>query len=206
MWEIIFNYKKYNLNYVFKASFDKANRSSIDSDRGVGLERSCILFEKIKKDFNVPIITDVHECWQCEQIAPYVDIIQIPAMLSRQTDLIISSARKKIVNIKKGQFMSPQSLGEAIKKAESTNNQKILITERGTSFGYEKLVVDFCGIYEIKKYGYPLILDVTHAVQNRNAGMGNQEYVETLALAGVASGIAGLFFEVHHNPEKSIMW
>lgn len=95
MWEIIFNYKKYNLNYVFKASFDKANRSSIDSDRGVGLERSCILFEKIKKDFNVPIITDVHECWQCEQIAPYVDIIQIPAMLSRQTDLIISSARKK---------------------------------------------------------------------------------------------------------------
>lgn len=100
--------------------------------------------------------------------------------------------------------MSPQSLGEAIKKAESTNNQKILITERGTSFGYEKLVVDFCGIYEIKKYGYPLILDVTHAVQNRNAGMGNQEYVETLALAGVASGIAGLFFEVHHNLEKAL--
>ncbi len=196
---------KYGLGYIFKTSFDKANRQSIDSARGIGLEKSLRVFERIKNEYGVPIITDVHECWQCDVVSKYVDILQIPAMLSRQTDLIVSAAKtQKTINIKKGQFMSPRSLVGAIKKIESTGNKNILLTDRGSSFGYERLVVDFCGIHDMKKTQYPVILDVTHAIQNQTINGENQEYALPLAMAGTGVGIAGLFFEVHPSPLEAL--
>lgn len=196
---------KYGVGYIFKTSFDKANRQSIDSARGIGLDQSLRVFERIRNEYHVPIITDVHECWQCDIVSKYVDILQIPAMLSRQTDLIVTAAQtQKPINIKKGQFMSPRSILGAIKKIESTGNRNILLTDRGSSFGYERLVVDFCGIHDMKKTGYPVILDVTHAIQNQTSNGENQEYAFPLTMAGVGVGIAGLFFEVHSNPNQAL--
>ena len=199
-----------NLNFIFKASFDKANRSSFNSERGVGLEKSLQIFEEIKKKYNCPILTDVHNENQCEIISQseIIDIIQIPAFLCRQTDLLIAAgSTNKIINIKKGQFLSPYDMQNIIEKINFTNNDNILLTERGTCFGYNNLVSDFRSIEIMKKTGYPVIFDATHSVQEPGGlgtkSGGKREFIPTLSKAAVSIGIAGLFIETHDNPDKA---
>jgi len=198
-----------NVPFIFKASFDKANRTSIKSYRGPGLKRGLEILARIKEKFGVPILTDVHETSQVGPVAEVCDIIQVPAFLSRQTDLLIEAGRSgAVVNIKKGQFLSPWEIGHAICKVESTRNHRILITERGASFGYNNLVVDMRGIAIMKEFGYPVILDVTHALQlpggeGKRSG-GQPQFIETLARAGVAAGIDGVFMEVHDHPSRAL--
>ena len=202
---------KHNINFVFKSSFDKANRSSINSNRGISIDRAEKIFEKIKSSFNCPILTDVHNESQCEYFAnsETVDILQIPAFLCRQTDLLISAAKtNKIINIKKGQFLSPYEVPNIFKKIESTGNKKIMITERGTSFGYNNLVNDFKALEIMKKYSYPVIFDSTHSVQEPGGlgekSGGKREFVTTLSKAAAAIGVAGIFIETHDNPDKAL--
>lgn len=201
--------ERLGIPYIFKASFDKANRSSIDSFRGPGLEKGLRILEKIKTEFNVPILTDVHESQQAAPAAGVVDILQLPAFLSRQTDLVVSLAKTKaVINIKKAQFLSPQEMGNIIKKCENSGNSQLILCERGTSFGYNNLVVDMLGLSAIKEFAYPVLFDVTHSLQQPgglgNAAGGRRESVRELALAGLSQIIAGLFLEAHPEPEKAL--
>ena len=199
-----------NTNYIFKASFDKANRTSIKSERGIGLNESLKIFEEIKNNFKSPIITDVHNEDQCKELAnsDVVDVIQIPAFLCRQTDLLIAAGNtKKIINIKKGQFLSPQDIPNIIEKIKSTKNENILITERGTSFGYNNLISDFRSLEIMKEYEFPIIFDATHSVQEpgglgQSSG-GNRAFVPILSTAAVSVGIAGIFIETHDDPDNA---
>ena len=201
--------ERLGIPYIFKASFDKANRSSIDSFRGPGLEKGLRILEKIKTEFDVPILTDVHESQQAAPAAGVVDILQLPAFLSRQTDLVVSLAKTKaVINIKKAQFLSPQEMGNIIKKCENSGNSQLILCERGTSFGYNNLVVDMLGLSAIKEFAYPVLFDVTHSLQQPgglgNAAGGRRESVRELALAGLSQKIAGLFLEAHPEPEKAL--
>lgn len=198
--------EKIGINYVFKASFDKANRSSIDSYRGLGIEEGLEILSEIKKEYNVPIVTDIHEPYQAEITAKVADIIQIPAFLCRQTDLLVAAAKTgKIVNIKKGQFLSPYQMKPLAKKVLDSGNDKILFTDRGASFGYNNLVSDMRGIKIMQDIGYPVIFDATHSVQipggKGESSGGERQFVPLLAKAAVASGAKGLFFEVHPEPQ-----
>ena len=200
---------KHNIPFVFKASFDKANRSSIDSYRGPGLEAGKKIFESIKKNISVPIITDIHEEGQIEEISQVVDILQIPAFLCRQTDLISEACKTQLpLNIKKGQFLSPYQMKNIIEKCNSFGNDNIILCERGSSFGYDNLIVDFLGISEQKAFNYPIILDVTHSLQlpggQGNSAGGRSHQAEDLARAAIALKISGLFIEVHPNPDKAL--
>lgn len=202
-------FKAAGKKFVLKASFDKANRSSIGSFRGIGLVRAIKLLKDVKKELNVPILADVHEPYQAEIIAQSADVLQIPAFLCRQTDLVVACAKtKKTINVKKGQFLSPRDMQNIIEKIESTNNKSILLTERGTSFGYGDLVVDMRSIEIMKQAGYPVIFDCTHSVQKPgslgNSTGGNREFILPLAKAATAIGIAGLFMEAHQNPKKAL--
>ena len=198
------------IKLIFKSSFDKANRSSINSDRGIKLDDALKIFEKIKNDFNLPILSDIHNEDQCNQLSQdsIIDILQIPAFLCRQTDLLLAAGRtKKIINVKKGQFLSPSDVKNIFVKIESTNNKNIMITERGTSFGYNTLVNDFKGLDIMKNYEYPIIFDASHSVQ-QPGGMGNKssgqrEHIPSLCKAAVSIGIAGLFLETHNDPDNA---
>lgn len=195
--------------YIFKASYDKANRSSVNSFRGPGLTEGLRILGKIKKDLNLPILTDIHEPWHAVPAAEVADILQIPAFLARQTDLLVAAARTgRIINIKKPQFVSPWDMKNAVEKVESTGNKKIVLTERGASFGYQNLVVDFRSFPVLKKFGYPVIFDVTHSVQlpggQGHASGGQPEFIEPLARAGVAAGVDGIFLETHDNPAAAL--
>lgn len=197
------------VDYYFKASFDKANRTSIHSYRGPGIKDGLRILQKVKDTYGLKIVTDIHEPWQAEPVSKVADIIQIPAFLCRQTDLLVAAAKTgKVINIKKAQFLAPWDMKNVVTKLEESGNKNIMLCERGTSFGYNTLVVDMTGIQEMKKFGYPVIFDATHSVQkpggNGDATGGNREYVETLAKAAVAAGADALFFEVHMDPDKAL--
>ena len=199
--------QKLDINFVFKGSYKKANRSRIDSFTGIGDEKALEIIKKVGCSFSIPTTTDIHETKDAELAAQFVDILQIPAFLARQTDLLVSAAKTgKIVNIKKGQFMSPESMRHAVGKVTDSGNKNVLITERGNMFGYQDLIVDFRGIPVMKNYA-PVILDVTHSLQqpNQKAGVtgGRPEMIETIAKAGIASGVDGLFIETHPSPKNA---
>lgn len=201
--------QRFDLDYFFKASFDKANRTSIESYRGPGIIEGLEILQKIKQKLNVKIVTDIHEPWQAEEASRVADMIQIPAFLCRQTDLLVAAGKTgKIINIKKAQFLAPWDMKNVIEKVRSTGNHNIMLCERGTVFGYNRLVVDMTSIIEMKKFGYPVIMDATHSVQlpggSGNKTNGNREYIEPLAKAALAVGADALFFEVHPNPDKSL--
>jgi len=195
--------------YIFKASYDKANRSSVSSYRGPGLKNGLKILAKIKKKTGLAVLTDVHQASEVEAAAEVCDILQIPAFLSRQTDLLVAAGKSgRVVNIKKGQFLSPAEMGNAAEKVTSTGNEKIILTERGNSFGYQNLVVDMRSFPIMRKFGYPVVFDVTHSVQlpgreGKSSG-GQPEFIEPLARAGVAAGVDGIFLEVHDNPAKAL--
>lgn len=198
-----------DVDFYFKASFDKANRTSIESYRGPGIDEGIRILKQIKEDYDVKLVTDIHEPWQAQRVAEVVDIIQIPAFLCRQTDLLVAAAETgKIVNVKKAQFLAPWDMKNVAAKIEQAGNHHILLCERGTTFGYNTLVVDMTGIIEMKKLGYPVVMDATHSVQKPggkgNATGGNREYVEPLAKAAVAAGADALFFEVHPDPDQAL--
>jgi len=200
--------QKLNIPYVFKASFDKANRSSINSYRGPGLDEGLKIFQEIKSQFGVPILTDVHEPYQAQPVAEVCDIIQLPAFLSRQTDLVAAMAKTgAIINIKKAQFLAPQEMKHIMQKCNEAGNDQLILCERGSSFGYNNLVVDMLGFGEMKKFGYPVFFDVTHSLQMpgglANAAGGRRAQVTELARAGMAVGLAGLFLEAHPEPENA---
>jgi 2-dehydro-3-deoxyphosphooctonate aldolase (KDO 8-P synthase) len=195
--------------YIFKASYDKANRTSVSSYRGPGLKDGLKILAKIKKKTGLPILTDVHQATEVEAAAEVCDILQIPAFLSRQTDLLVAAGKSgRVVNIKKGQFLSPSEMASAAEKVASTGNEKIILTERGNSFGYQNLVVDMRSFPIMRKFGYPVVFDVTHSVQlpggeGKSSG-GQPEFIEPLARAGVAAGVDGIFLEVHDSPAKAL--
>ncbi|MGI6226641.1 MAG: 3-deoxy-8-phosphooctulonate synthase [Peptococcales bacterium] len=196
------------IEYVFKASFDKANRTSIYSYRGPGMEEGLRILKKVKDVYGLKIVTDIHEPYQAEPVSKVADIIQIPAFLCRQTDLLIAAAKTgKEINIKKAQFLAPWDMKNVINKLEESGNTNINLTERGSTFGYNNLVVDMTSIVEMKKFGYPVIFDATHSVQKPggkgNSTGGNREYVEYLAKAAIAVGADGLFMEVHPDPDNA---
>lgn len=196
------------IDYIFKASFDKANRSSIHSYRGPGLEEGLKMLQKVKDTYGIPVVTDVHEAWQCAKVAEVADLLQIPAFLCRQTDLLIAAAQTgKAVNIKKGQFLAPWDMKNIVVKMEESGNEGILLCERGSTFGYNNMVVDMRSLLEMRKFGYPVVFDVTHAVQKPGglgtATSGDREYVYPLMRAGLAVGIDAIFAEVHPNPEEA---
>ena len=207
--------ERLGITLYFKSSYDKANRTSI-SERGVGMEKGLEILQEVKSTFGLPILTDVHESWQCAPVAEVADVLQIPAFLSRQTDLLVAAAKTgKVVNVKKGQFMAPWDMRGAIAKIEANRAQGlkgekvgIWLTERGSSFGYGNLVVDMTSLVKMREYGYPVVFDATHSVQqpSSQAGVtgGNREMVPHLIRAAVAVGIDGLFLEVHPDPEKAI--
>ena len=200
--------KKLKINFIYKTSFDKANRTSLKGKRGLGLAKSLLIFDEIKKKFKVPILTDVHTPEQCSLVSKHVDILQIPAFLCRQTDLLIAAAKtKKIINVKKGQFLAPWDMGNVVNKIKNSGNNNILVTERGVSFGYNTLVSDFRAIPTLVKLGYPVIFDATHSVQQPGgkgtASGGQREFVEPLSKAAVAIGVAAIFIETHENPDRA---
>ena len=199
---------KLNIGFVYKTSFDKANRTSLKGVRGAGLENSLPIFDKIKKELKVPILTDVHNEVHCEVVSKHVDILQIPAFLCRQTDLLVAAAKtKKIINVKKGQFLAPWDMVNVTKKISDTGNDNILVTERGASFGYNTLVSDMRSIPIMIKNGYPVIFDATHSVQQPGGlgekSGGQREFVEYLARAASAVGIAAIFIETHQDPDNA---
>lgn len=201
--------EKYSINLIFKASFDKANRSSIESFRGPGIRLGLQILSKVKRETSLPITTDIHLPIQANPVAEVVDLIQIPAFLSRQTDLLLAAAKTgKPVNIKKAQFMSPEDINAVIAKVETTGNKSIILTERGSCFGYNDLVVDPRSIPIMKKTGYPVLLDVTHSLQHPsqygNHSGGSPEFIPDLAKMGAALNCDGMFFEVHPNPESAL--
>ncbi|MBS24829.1 MAG: 3-deoxy-8-phosphooctulonate synthase [Gammaproteobacteria bacterium] len=195
--------------FVFKASFDKANRSSINSFRGPGLEEGLNWLAEVKSQFNIPIITDIHEPDQAAAVSEIADVLQLPAFLSRQTDLVVSMAKTgAAINIKKAQFLAPQEMAHILNKFESAGNQRLILCERGSSFGYNNLVVDMLGFSIMKQFGYPVIFDVTHALQKpgglANSADGRRQQATALAKAGLSQGIAGLFLEAHPDPDNAL--
>lgn len=215
-WDITFNTAKFlkdlagelGFNLVFKSSFDKANRTSIDSFRGPGLKEGLAILSEIKAKLGVALLSDVHDEAQCQQAGTVLDVLQIPAFLCRQTDLVVAAARTgKAVNIKKGQFASPQEMGNAIAKVTDAGNDNVFITERGTTFGYNNLVVDFRSLPIMQAFGKPVIFDATHSVQLPGGGgtvsSGQRQYVPTLAKAAVVAGCDGIFMETHPNPDEA---
>ena len=200
--------KELKVGYVFKASFDKANRTSVDSFRGPGIDEGLDILAEIRATFDVPVLTDVHEPWQCARAAQVCDILQIPAFLARQTDLVIAAGETgAVVNVKKGQFMAPEDMGQVIRKIESTGNRRILLCERGSSFGYRNLVADMRSLAIMREFGYPVVFDATHSVQlpggNGVCSGGQRQFVPVLSRAAVAAGVAGLFMETHPEPAKA---
>ncbi len=198
-----------NIPFIFKSSYDKANRTSIKSYRGLGLDKGLEILEKVKREFDIPLLVDVHQIEEVKLVSKVADILQVPAFLCRQTDLIISIAKTgKPINVKKGQFLAPWDMQNVIEKIESTGNKNILLTERGSCFGYNNLVVDMKSLPIIRSFGYPVVFDATHSVQKPGGKgtttAGEREYVPFLAQAAVATGIDGLFLEVHPQPEKAL--
>ena len=208
--EVVKNISEHvGVEYYFKASFDKANRTSVSSFRGPGIEEGLRILQKVKDVYGLKICTDIHEPWQAEMAANVADIIQIPAFLCRQTDLLVAAAKtRKQINIKKAQFLAPQDMRNVVKKIENCGNRNILLCERGSVFGYNSLIVDMTSIVEMKKLGYPVVFDATHSVQKPGGGgdftSGNREYIEPLAKAAVAAGANVLFFEVHPDPDHAL--
>tara|TARA_B110000438_G_scaffold219188_1_gene212124 strand:+ start:964 stop:1800 length:837 start_codon:yes stop_codon:yes gene_type:complete len=200
--------KKIGLGFIYKTSFDKANRTSSSSKRGMGMEKSLPIFDKIRNDLDIPVLTDIHSIDQCEVVAKHVDVLQIPAFLCRQTDLLIAAAKTgKIINVKKGQFLAPWDMVNVTKKIEESGNQNILVTERGASFGYNTLVSDMRSLPIMAKNGFPVVFDATHSVQ-QPGGMGDKsggqrEFVEYLARAAIAVGVAAVFMETHPDPDNA---
>lgn len=191
--------------FVFKGSYRKANRSRMDSFSGIGDEKALQILKKVSERFDVPVVTDIHSAAEAEMAAEYVDVLQIPAFLCRQTDILVAAAETgKVVNIKKGQFLSPESMQFAAKKVVDCGNKNVMLTDRGTSFGYQDLIVDYRGLTEMQKFGFPVVLDITHSLQqpNQTSGVtgGNPHLIETIARAGVAVGVDGLFMETHPDP------
>ena len=200
--------EKLGVGLIYKTSFDKANRTSLKGKRGAGLEKSLPVFDKIRKDLGIPVLTDVHKADQCAVVSKHVDILQIPAFLCRQTDLLVAAAKTgKIINVKKGQFLAPWDMVNVTKKIEDSGNKNILVTERGASFGYNTLVSDMRSLPIMAKNGYPVVFDATHSVQ-QPGGMGDKsggqrEFVEHLARAAIAVGVAAVFMETHPDPDKA---
>jgi 2-dehydro-3-deoxyphosphooctonate aldolase (KDO 8-P synthase) len=195
--------------YVFKASFDKANRTSLTSFRGPGIDEGLAVLKRVKAALGVPVLTDIHEPWQAERVAEVADVLQIPAFLSRQTDLVVAAARTgRVVNIKKGQFLAPNDMRHAVNKVRASGNDRVCLTERGYSFGYNNLVVDMRAFPMMRALGVPVIFDVTHSLQLPGAGdgvtAGLAEYIEPLACAGVGAGVDGVFLEVHEDPSRAM--
>lgn len=198
---------KLHIPYVFKGSFKKANRSRIDSFTGIGDEKALKILKKIRDTFDVPTVTDIHEVEDAEKAAEYVDVLQIPAFLVRQTDLVVAAAKTdKVVNLKKGQFMSPGAMKHAVQKVLDSKNQKVMVTDRGTMFGYQDMIVDFRGIPEMRKFA-TTVLDVTHSLQqpNQSSGVtgGRPDMIETIARAGIVNNVDGLFIETHYDPANA---
>ena len=201
--------KSLGIPYVFKSSFDKANRTSIKSFRGPGMEKGLEVLAKVKKQLGLPVLTDVHTEEQATEAGRVVDVLQIPAFLCRQTDLLIAAAKTgKVVNVKKGQFLSPLEMGHAVKKVEECGNRRIVLTERGSSFGYNNLIVDMRSFPILRSFGYPVVFDATHSVQLPGGGgtksSGQREFVEPLACAAAGAGVDGFFMEVHPNPDEAL--
>jgi 2-dehydro-3-deoxyphosphooctonate aldolase (KDO 8-P synthase) len=201
--------KSLGIPYVFKASFDKANRTSIKSYRGPGIEQGLAVLKKVKDQLSLPVLTDVHTDEQATEAGKIVDVLQIPAFLCRQTDLLIAAAKTgKVVNVKKGQFLSPPEMANAVKKVEECGSQRIVLTERGSSFGYNNLVVDMRSFPIMRSFGYPVVFDATHSVQLPGGGgtksSGQREFVEPLACAAAGAGVDGFFMEVHPNPDEAL--
>ena len=199
---------KYNIGFIYKTSFDKANRTSLKGKRGAGLEKSLPVFDKIKKELNIPVLTDIHNEDQCTLVSKHVDVLQIPAFLCRQTDLLIAAAKtKKIINVKKGQFLAPWDMVNVTKKISDSGNNNILVTERGASFGYNTLVSDMRSIPIMAKNGYPVVFDGTHSVQQPGGlgvkSGGQREFIEYLTRAAVAVGVAAVFLETHQDPDNA---
>ena len=196
------------INLIYKTSYDKANRTSLKGKRGIGLDKSLPIFDKIRKEVGIPVLTDVHTAEQCSMVANHVDVLQIPAFLCRQTDLLIAAAKTgKIINVKKGQFLAPWDMTNVIKKIEGSGNKNILITERGASFGYNTLVSDMRALPIMSKFGFPIVFDATHSVQ-QPGGMGEKsggqrEFVPYLARAAVAVGVGAIFMETHEDPDNA---
>jgi len=206
--EILNICNKLEIPFIFKGSYRKANRSRIDSFTGIGDMEALSILKKVGEKFNIPTVTDIHSAEEANIAAQYVDVLQIPAFLCRQTDLLVAAAKTgKVVNIKKGQFLSPNSMENTITKVKESGNNTIMITERGTMFGYQDMVVDFRGITTMKQFGVPVIMDITHSLQqpNQDNGItgGNPEMIETIAKAAIATGVDGIFLETHPNPSES---
>lgn len=198
---------KLSIPYIFKGSFKKANRSRVDSFTGIGDEKALKILQKVSQTFSVPVVTDIHDVLDAEKAAEFVDVLQIPAFLVRQTDLVVAAAKTgKVVNLKKGQFMSPESMRHAVQKVLDSQNQQVMITDRGTMFGYQDLIVDFRGIPTMREFS-PVVLDVTHSLQqpNQDSGVtgGRPEMIETIARAGVANNVDGIFIETHFDPKNA---
>ncbi|KAA6343236.1 2-dehydro-3-deoxyphosphooctonate aldolase [termite gut metagenome] len=196
---------KLNIPYIFKGSYRKANRSRLDSFTGIGDEKALKILKKVNETFGIPVVTDIHSCEEAAMAAEYTDILQIPAFLCRQTDLLVAAAQTgKVVNIKKGQFLSPSAMKFAAGKVVEAGNTNVMLTERGTTFGYQDLIVDFRSIPEMQSFGFPVILDITHSLQqpNQTSGItgGMPHLIETIAKAGIAVGVDGIFIETHENP------
>jgi len=201
--------EKHQTPLIFKSSYKKANRTSLRSFTGLGMKKGLAILKKVKKEFNVPILTDIHTEEEAKPAAEVADVLQIPAFLSRQTDLIVAAAKTgRAVNLKKGQFLAPEDMRTAVEKAASTGNKKILVTERGTSFGYHNLVVDFRSLLIMRSFGYPVVFDATHSVQlpggNSNTSGGQPQFIIPLAKAAVAVGVDALFVETHPNPSRAL--
>lgn len=201
--------KSLGIQYIFKGSFDKANRSNLHAGRAVGMEKGLQILNDIREKYQIPVTTDIHESCQCAEAAKVVDVLQIPAYLCRQTDLLLAAAKTgKVINVKKGQFMAPWNMDNVVEKILSCDNEKIILCERGTSFGYNRLVVDMQGLVDMRKFGYPVFLDATHAVQYPGSGKeftsGNREFVPYLINAGLAVGIDGIFAEIHPDPDHAV--
>lgn len=199
----------YDVDFYFKASFDKANRTSVHSYRGPGIDEGMRILRRVKEEYEIKIVTDIHEPWQAAKAAEVADVLQIPAFLCRQTDLLNAAAKtQRIINVKKAQFLAPWDMQNVVHKIEESGNNRIMLCERGTTFGYNTLVVDMSGIVEMKKFGYPVIYDATHSVQkpggNGDATGGKREYVKYLARAAAAVGVDGIFAEVHPEPDKAL--
>jgi len=200
--------EKFGITIYFKASYDKANRTSVEGFRGLGMEKGLEMLSQIKTDFGFPVLTDIHESYQAEIAAKYVDVLQIPAFLCRQTDLLVAAGKTgKIINIKKAQFLSGQDMKYPVDKVLSTGNQNVWLTERGTMFGYNNLVVDFRNLPDMAQFGFPVVMDCTHSVQRPGGGggktTGNREFVPAMALAAKAFGANGYFLEVHPDPDSA---
>ena len=200
--------QKLNIGLIYKTSYDKANRTSLKGERGAGLKKSLPVFDKIRKELDIPVLTDIHTVEQCETVYKHVDVLQIPAFLCRQTDLLVAAAKTgKIINVKKGQFLAPWDMKNVVKKIEDSGNKNILITERGASFGYNTLVSDMRALPIMAKIGYPVVFDATHSVQ-QPGGMGDKsggqrEFVEYLARAAIAVGVGAVFMETHQDPDNA---